>query len=655
MESLKKSMSLLNLNEGDLNLGESEATRDTTTTSGCSSVADSDSSLEQEYNSSSIPSDVNVIQSTDQSDLLAAALEELQNERARRIQLEIELAERPKSTCCKHATNKNDTELQSMTTEGQDEGKGEEYLYIVHKINSLFTDNASILKRNIDKVLLQLFDSIFQQIVEQQQSLSSQTCPSFILKNKHKRIQESVDAVLSLCDPNLKARLTRKKYDESTLKPVLMDTCTKFANSLRQEITETNVQTQNEYNAKITEISSQINDIRRTYAQDFKTLTMERDEYLSLVNALTCDNRALVLSAQNEPGTLPLYQTRLLEISPWDERAQSYMSAIDEVYQWQCYDEKTETWSDQKILHTPIFQSLPIGNERNVLNTLAKLHYGNSIVEKACTDINVTHVVRLEDNPESLQGSWTWANNWSPDLNFAVMNEMDSEGWVYSKDMYSLMNGKFTRESSLDISKQPFRRRKLSRKRVLVGYPGINPSTRHILALNKNNAQITTAVTKLSHQINDMQHRLIQKDEDVEKSIIAMNIALKENDALREEKQKEIRKLEDQITVHRRSSMASTVTVESRNESSTLETPTLNLELDRDNQGEETKEQDENNDVEYDSTVFVNTDTEPDGRQEMMSKYQSSISLSKRRLLLDALNFKENIKVWKTQASNVRK
>ena len=639
-------MPLLNLNKGDLNLGESEATRDTTTTSGCSSVTDSDSSLDQEQSSISIPGNVNIIQSTDQSDLLAAVLEELQNERARRIQLEMELAERPKSTCCKHATNKNDTDLQNKN---KDEGKGEEYLYIVHKINSLFADNTSILKRNIDKVLLQLFDSIFQQTIEHQQSLNSQTCPSFILKNKQKRIQESVDAVLSLCDPNLKARLTRKTYDESTLKPALLDTCTKFANSLRQEITETNVQTQNEYNAKITEISSQINDIRRTYAQDFKTLTMERDEYLSLVNALTCDNQALILSAQNALGTLPLYMTRLLEISPWDERAQSYMSAIDEVYQWQCYDEKTETWSDQKILHTPVFQSLPIGNERNVLNTLAKLQYGNSIVEKACTDINVTHVVRLEDNPESLQGSWTWANNWSPDMNFAVMDEMDSEGWVYSNDMYSLMNGAFTRESSLDKSKQPFRRRKLSRKRVLVGYPGINPTTRHILALNKNNSQITTAVTKLSHQINDMQHRLIQKDEDIEKSVIAMNIALKEKDILREEKQKEIRKLEDQITVHRRSSVASTVTTESRNEVSTLDTPILNLELDHYDQVEEKSEQDENHDVQYDSTVFVTADTLTDSREETINKYQGSISLSKRRLLLDALN----IKVWKTQASTV--
>jgi hypothetical protein len=73
----------------------------------------------------------------------------------------------------------------------------------------------------------------------------------------------------------------------------------------------------------------------------------------SLFNNINLDTRP----------TLPLHVVRLLEVMPWDARAQVYVFGKEELLEWQVWNEREQSWSStsSNIKHFPrLFQTLPI-------------------------------------------------------------------------------------------------------------------------------------------------------------------------------------------------------------------------------------------------------------------------------------------------------
>lgn len=126
--------------------------------------------------------------------------------------------------------------------------------------------------------------------------------------------------------------------------------------------------------------------------QEILTLQAEKNGLVQLIDALTSDNDAVVLAQTAEqtpssysssssstimpPATLPLHVVRLLEIMPWDTRAQRHATAVEEVHEWQTYDAKSGTWSDN-IRHFPnYFKALPVTRPGVALGTTAAARSG---------------------------------------------------------------------------------------------------------------------------------------------------------------------------------------------------------------------------------------------------------------------------------------
>jgi len=66
--------------------------------------------------------------------------------------------------------------------------------------------------------------------------------------------------------------------------------------------------------------------------REIKSLKAERDGLEDVINALTSDNKAIALAkASNTKNTLSVEATRILEIMPWDKRAEELASVEEEV------------------------------------------------------------------------------------------------------------------------------------------------------------------------------------------------------------------------------------------------------------------------------------------------------------------------------------
>lgn len=68
-----------------------------------------------------------------------------------------------------------------------------------------------------------------------------------------------------------------------------------------------------------------------TTTRNMVSLQTERDGYRELIDALTAENKAIAAARTASRTTLPLHVVRLLEIMPWDMRANNHATATEEV------------------------------------------------------------------------------------------------------------------------------------------------------------------------------------------------------------------------------------------------------------------------------------------------------------------------------------
>jgi hypothetical protein len=258
----------------------------------------------------------------------------------------------------------------------------------------------------------------------------------------------------------------------------------------------------------------------KTSVRDFTQIVTERDGYKEILDALTQDRPAFATAIQQEQNesqqsnrihatTLPIHIIRLLEVMPWDSRAQQYIFGMEQLYEWQIYgvDKK---WKGKELRQFPtFFKTLPI-----VVPTPGKtvheiprssLPFGGISPPKQCvlTNVEVNTILNIDQGyplPED-GGGWTWVGPWRVEKS----THTDEQGWMYSNDVQVLADPKtYYNEFRLPEKGQPNimkRRRKWTRLRVLVDYPYASKMTREYLKLVSEKATLDVNVDKLSGQL----------------------------------------------------------------------------------------------------------------------------------------------------------
>lgn len=503
-----------------------------------------DETVEDEY-----PGDIDCIPNENTEDgLLRTVLEELDSERAKRIQLEKQLSERPKRKEDQPSPQSQNDQLHRKEIDEQEQDLFESQnhsLYIAHQINSIFAERHSIQKRNLSLVLSTLFTKLFHNTVVEVCGLKHDPIDE---KSREKRIKEAIHRVVVESDGTIGKRLLRTEYNESMLIPLLLEVSTDFVKSLLRDLNNppqisSSKSSQSKANvmatsSSVSAISSschtkELKEMQLRHSNEIKKIKIERDGYLDLVGALTTGVDAITLAANNAEGTLPLHIVRFLEIMPWDDRVQDYISVEEEVVQWQAFDTRTGFWSDKRMKSLPQFRYLPINNMDDTeipFSPVGKIQQAiDSFGSNASfvTDRAYSQILDLSHGfPLPTKGEWEWISNWrieSSSLKTSSSN--GDESWEYSdeiKDLLAKDNGSDL-TSHVPRTTSRFRKRIWKRCRVLTSYPGISQRTRQMLKMNSHNSKLTLALSKLHDQVNDMQNKLTRQEEVHEKEISDLN------------------------------------------------------------------------------------------------------------------------------------
>lgn len=246
--------------------------------------------------------------------------------------------------------------------------------------------------------------------------------------------------------------------------------------------------------------------------------------YQQLVDALTAGKPAIDAAAAAESSTssreriktLPLHVVRLLEIMPWDPRANEHIFGTETVIEWQVYVEAK--WNSQLRYFPTRFKSLPIlkpdeimkeydSKDRNLLLFLAK---GSDKREPSkhgvLTDEWLTKLFNIEKGYPLPQdgGNWEWIGGWRIDkrhVHDGHKIECDESGWSYAEDPSHFIEGTASQAWSEFSEARRFRRRKWTRRRVLIDFPYASERTKAYLKLLAENARYSITVSKLSDQL----------------------------------------------------------------------------------------------------------------------------------------------------------
>ena len=249
----------------------------------------------------------------------------------------------------------------------------------------------------------------------------------------------------------------------------------------------------------------------KTSVKDYTMVVTERDGYKEILDAITEDRPAFSAQNQNDSNnSLPIHIIRLLEVMPWDARAQQYVFGMEQVYEWQIYT-ADKKWQKELRYFPQFFKSLPI-----VIPTPGKTvseasrnnnPFGGIMIAppKQCllTNLDVTTILNIDKGyplPEN-GGGWTWVGPWKVEKNM----ETDEQGWMYSNDIQIRVDPssycnefKLPEKGKANIMK---RRRKWTRLRVLIDYPYASHMTRQYLKLVSEKAASDVNVDKLSGQL----------------------------------------------------------------------------------------------------------------------------------------------------------
>jgi len=259
----------------------------------------------------------------------------------------------------------------------------------------------------------------------------------------------------------------------------------------------------------------------KTSVRDYSLVKAERDGYKELLDALTLDRPAFSTSSMSstpqrrgipQPQSLPIHIVRLLEVMPWDSRAQQYTFGQEQVYEWQFYA-ADKSWQKELRYFPTFFKTLSIvvptpGKTMSDEAPKSQPFFGNSVSPpKQCvlTDLDGSTIYNIDKGyplPND-GGDWEWVGPWKVEKN----NDTDEEGWSYSNDTeimshLSTYHGDF-RVPEIGTANITKRRRKWTRARTLTNYPYASNMTREYLKLIADKSRLDASVEKLSSQLVD--------------------------------------------------------------------------------------------------------------------------------------------------------
>lgn len=255
----------------------------------------------------------------------------------------------------------------------------------------------------------------------------------------------------------------------------------------------------------------------KTSTKEYTHVKAERDGYKEILDALTQDRPAFSTSSYSrqenhahQPQILPIHIVRLLEVMPWDSRAQQYAFGQEQVYEWEIYS-ADKKWQKELRYFPTFFKTLPIVVPSKTMSDEASKsqpYFGVTVSPpKQCvlTDLAGTTILNIDKGyplPND-GGGWTWVGPWKVEKN----NDTDEQGWTYSNEIeimsnFSTYHGEFRvpERGTANITK---RRRKWIRPRTLIDYPYASTMTREYLKLIAEKSRLDASVEKLSGQLVD--------------------------------------------------------------------------------------------------------------------------------------------------------
>jgi hypothetical protein len=368
--------------------------------------------------------------------------------------------------------------------------------------------------------------------------------------------------------------------------------------------------------------------------QQYTALQHELEGYRQIINAMTQEKPAIAAAIQANDArrsavqlgrpmplqnpTLPLHVIRLLEIMPWEPKAQEYAFGTEEIFEWQVYNVKQQKWCSSFKEMPSIFQTLPIlkattnavqesqpsvalrqpGRDRSLLMFLAgTMKMGSASLtappdNSVLTNAGLNHMVELANGfPLPLDGgTWQWVGAWRVEKRVILFTgdgldnrpqtlDCDEDGWSYAMDVSDYFEDNpeehcFERpgmvEDKLTLEKASFlsgnkvvrhmipirkvRRRKWTRRRVLVDYPYASEQSKHFLRLLAQNASLTFAANKISDQLVDVKMQLtdtrlktLQHEEETKTKVAQLKLEMNLKEAA-------IRKLKQQKLTEKKAS-----------------------------------------------------------------------------------------------------
>ncbi|CAB9521454.1 expressed unknown protein [Seminavis robusta] len=371
--------------------------------------------------------------------------------------------------------------------------------------------------------------------------------------------------------------------------------------------------------------------------KQYAAMQQELEGYRQIVNAMTQERPAIAAAMQaNEARrsaakmgrpmplqnpTLPLHVCRLMEVCPWEAKAQEHAFSTEEIMEWQVYNIKQQKWCTELNQLPSFFQALPIlkattnfvqevpqpseslrqpGRDRSLLFFLAGCEtMGNGTGTSASltappekcvlTNAGISRVVQLANGfplPHD-GGTWQWIGGWRIEKRVIVFAgdgldnrpqtlDCDGDGWSYAMDASDflkenpelhcfeqpgMVEDKLTLEKTSFLSGnkvvrhlvpiRKIRRRKWTRRRVLVDYPHASEQSKHFLRLLAQNASLTFAANKISDQLvetkmklTDMKLKTFQNEEETKAKVsqLKQEIKLKEEAIVKLKQQKLVEK-----------------------------------------------------------------------------------------------------------------
>mmetsp|Transcript_17162 Transcript_17162/g.35240 ORF Transcript_17162/g.35240 Transcript_17162/m.35240 type:complete len:583 (+) Transcript_17162:82-1830(+) len=297
-----------------------------------------------------------------------------------------------------------------------------------------------------------------------------------------------------------------------------------------------------EMEAKVRNLEQEVHIERRksskssnTSVRDHILVKTERDGLKEILDALTKERPAFSTMSYNaqqkqkhQQQSLPIHIVRLLEVMPWDSRAQQYASGEERVYEWQIFTAEKK-WQKELRYFPTFFKALPIvvpAQGKTMSDEVSKRqpYFGVTVSPpKQCvlTDLEGTTILNIDKGyplPED-GGDWAWVGPWKVEKN----NDTDEYGWTYSNEIkmmsdLSTYHGEFRvpRQGTANITK---RRRKWIRPRSLVDYPYASNMTREYLKVIAEKSRLDACVEKLLRQLVDTKMELTTLEADQERTV----------------------------------------------------------------------------------------------------------------------------------------